>query len=493
MMTSILLIDVQGLEARVGGGLSPADLLAELSHTMHGMTRQIMVQRAYCSSRISAYRRNAYRDAGYQIVETAGPDETLIMMTLDLADLSGGNAVYEEAILLGGTADYTALARLAHENLMMISVMDHPTITASLESVADGLIDPDDLPLSDTPSILDRSDGKREETPRKSPFLAPPPASSILNPATSSETTPEPEAAPEAKADEAEPEEKIEAKQEAEATSAPKADTDDDGKDSGKQSSEQDSDDAETGDSWPDPKTGPILIAGGSIADAVGLATALDDPKDASAKEETTTVENAEPTHPVEADLAEEINAELSVSAEDIGKNPNEPADAVLIDLQIEDLVAEEFTETPETQLATPPIPPLPEAIQSAVANETPAETAVEGDDTLDELFADLGADLTPEAPSKTEAASADPLDSLNIAPEELLADLDPLEPVSLEPTSASPDEPQVAADETKEEGDKASTKELSEEVDELLSRLMSDGPSGAPTEDVKLDVVPER
>lgn len=489
MMTSILLIDVQGLEARVGGGLSPADLLAELSHTMHGMTRQIMVQRAYCSSRISAYRRNAYRDAGYQIVETAGPDETLIMMTLDLADLSGGNAVYEEAILLGGTADYTALARLAHENLMMISVMDHPTITASLESVADGLIDPDDLPLSDTPSILDRSDSKREETPRKSPFLAPPPASSILNPATSSETTPEPEAAPEAKADEAKSEEKIEAKQEAEATSAPKADTDDGGKDS----SEQDSDDAETGDSWPDPKTGPILIAGGSIADAVGLATALDDPKDASAKEETATVDTAEPTTPFEADLAEEINAELSVSAEDIGKNPNEPADAVLIDLQIEDLVAEEFTETPETQLATPPIPPLPEAIQTAVANETAAETAVEGDDTLDELFADLGADLTPEAPPETVATSADPLDSLNIAPEELLADLDPLEPVSLEPTSASPGEPQVAADETKEEGDKASTKELSEEVDELLSRLMSDGPSGAPTEDVKLDVVPER
>lgn len=489
MMTSILLIDVQGLEARVGGGLSPAELLAELSHTMHGMTRQIMVQRAYCSSRISAYRRNVYRDAGYQIVETAGPDETLIMMTLDLADLSGGNAVYEEAILLGGTADYTALARLAHENLMMISVMDHPTITASLEAVADGLIDPDDLPLSDAPSILDRSDSKREETPRKSPFLAPPPASSILNPAARSQTTPEPEATLETKADAAEPKDEIEAVQDAEETSAPEVDAKDDGKESG----QQNSDDAETGDSWPDPKTGPILIAGGSIADAVGLATALDDPKDTSAKEETGTVDAAVSTNSVEADLAEELNAELSVSAEDIGKDPNEPADAVLIDLQIEDLVAEEFNEIPESRLALPPIPPLPELVQSTAVNETVAESAVEDADTLDELFADLGADLTPETSAKTKVTSTDPLDSLDIAPEELLADLDPLEPVSLEPASASPDDRQAAASEAKAEGTKASTKELSEEVDELLSRLMSDGPSGAPTEGVKLDVVPER
>lgn len=488
MMTSILLVDVQGLETRVGGGLAPADLLADLTHTMHGMSRQIMVQRAYCSSRISAYRRNAYRDAGYQIVETAGPDETLIMMTLDLADLSGGNAVYEEAILLGGTADYTALARLAHENLMMISVMDHPTISASLEALADGLIDPDELPVSETPSILDRSDSKRqdsklEETPRKSPFLAPLPESSILKPT-----------APTAKAEAVEPEVEAEADDATPKTSGePESDiapngelkTEDTGEseDTNSGDADESGDDEKSGDAWPDPKTGPILVAGGSIAEAVGLATALDDPEEkptTTASEESTSTPT---TDPVEAELADEIASELSVSAEEIGTDPNEPAGTVLIDLQIEDLVADEFTQTPADQ----PSPAL------AAADDTaPSDAPAEEDDPLDALFADMGADLTPDSPEA--ASAANPLDSLDIAPEDLLEDLDPLEPISLEKTADSADENATSAEEPAAETKKASSKDLSEEVDELLSRLMSDGSSsGAPTEDVKLDVVPER
>lgn len=520
MMTSILLVDVQGLEARIGGGLSPAELLAELTHTMHGMSRQIMVQRAYCSSRISTYRRNAYRDAGYQIIETAGPDETLIMMTLDLADLSGGNAVYEEAILLGGTADYTALARLAHENLMMISVMDHPTIQTSLEALADGLIDPDELPVSDTPSLLERSDSKRDEQPRKSPFLAPPPKESILAPTAKPEPAKsepaksepaEPDMTSKSKADNAEPgnnaeptsnakskghtetktdadlKSDVEVTEEAVESETPALGTTDDADgDEGTEdtdSGDTESGDTESGDTWPDPKTGPILVAGGSIAEAVGLTTALDDPI-ATASEEGTSTQPSEPTDPIEAELANEIASDLSVSAEDIGIDADEAPGSVIIDLQIEDLVAEEFAETPA---------PTTSALQTSDDTKVAEELAAD-DDPLDALFADLGADLTPESPQTVSAAtSADPLDSLDIAPADLLEDLDPLEPVTLEKTPESAGESPNGTNEPVEETAKASSKELSEEVDELLSRLMSDGPSGAPAEDVQLDVVPER
>jgi hypothetical protein len=379
---------------------------------------------------------------------------------------------------------------------MMISVLDHPTIPTSLEALADGLIDPDDLPVSEGSSILDRGDSKREETPRTSPFLAPPPKTSILAPAEGTATdgkttkTPEPALEPSEVKDDPAP--------------TPETATDDaqdapsDGE-TGKDAKEPDG-----GDIWPDPKTGPILVAGGSIADAVGLATALDDPEETSAEQETASVDTAELADSLDAELTKDINAELSISAEDIGTDPDQSPDEVLIDLQIEDLVAEEFTETAQPSTPEPSIPPLPDQAESSttdemtselakeLANEIGAETTADDGDNLDELFADIGADLTPEAPVKT--ASIDPLESLDIAPEELLEDLQPLEPVTLEPTPGTSETAQASAQQAEEKsGDKTSTKELSEEVDELLSRLMSDGPSGAPAEDVELDVVPER
>ncbi|MEM1285441.1 MAG: NYN domain-containing protein [Pseudomonadota bacterium] len=145
MMTSLLLVDVQGFEALAKGQVNAKALVSELSHTMHGLTRQVAVMRAYCSPRVSAYRRTAFRDAGFEIVETSGADETLIVMTLDLEALSDGDTTYEEAILLGGSTDYTALARLARSRMMMVSVADHTSVPSSLESLADGLIDLADL------------------------------------------------------------------------------------------------------------------------------------------------------------------------------------------------------------------------------------------------------------------------------------------------------------------------------------------------------------
>ena len=145
MMTSLLLVDVQGFEALAKGQVNAKALVSELSHTMHGLTRQVAVLRAYCSPRVSAYRRTAFRDAGFEIVETSGADETLILMTLDLEALSDGDTTYEEAVLLGGSTDYTALARLARSRMMMVSVADHTSVPSSLESLADGLIDLADL------------------------------------------------------------------------------------------------------------------------------------------------------------------------------------------------------------------------------------------------------------------------------------------------------------------------------------------------------------
>ena len=145
MMTSLLLVDVQGFEALAKGQVNACALVSELSHTTHGLARQIAVMRAYCSPRVSTFRRSAFRDAGFEIVETSGADETLILMTLDLATLSDGDTPYEEAVLLGGSADYTALARLARRRMMMVSVANHGTLPTSLEALADGLIDLGDL------------------------------------------------------------------------------------------------------------------------------------------------------------------------------------------------------------------------------------------------------------------------------------------------------------------------------------------------------------
>lgn len=145
MMTSLLLVDVQGFEALAKGQVNARALVSELSHTTHGLARQIAVMRAYCSPRVSTFRRSAFRDAGFEIVETSGADETLILMTLDLATLSDGDTPYEEAVLLGGSADYTALARLARRRMMMVSVANHGTLPTSLEALADGLIDLGDL------------------------------------------------------------------------------------------------------------------------------------------------------------------------------------------------------------------------------------------------------------------------------------------------------------------------------------------------------------
>lgn len=387
MMTSLLLVDVKGaVDNNSASGLRvmPTKLVAELTHTMHGLSRQIMVMNAYCDASVDSDTRTGFRDAGFAIIDTAGPDETLIMMSLDLASLAVGDAVFEEAILLGGQTDFTALARLARVNLMMVSVSDIGDIPASLEALADGLIDLDEV---------------------SEPWTA---------------TAPTLEAEPEPVS--------------VEAPSTPEPDLSED-------AAEHDGD----GDPWPDPKTGPVFIAG--TAGAVG--TAVPQLVEQEAEQEAQQAQEAEPEpEPVLEELAGQ-----------------------------------------ETQQ---------DGVQAAAEEQT-----LDEDDPFDELFADMGSVIAPSAPtvvpteiipSVAMGETADgPVLSAPFEPMvEPLAPIDPVGPAQTgEPEGGNA--PEIAAVSPEAKPDSA-TDELNAEVDELLSRLMSDSlssdtPSNAPA----LDVVPER
>jgi hypothetical protein len=467
MITSLLLVDVHGLESLAGGQLVPDALVRDLSKPSSGATRQIAVQRAYCAVTVPAEQRAAMRDAGFEIVETAGADETLIQMTLDLADLSFGDVTYEEAMLLGGTSDYTALARLARERLMVVSVASHAHLPASLKALADALIDPDGLEVSKaTPVAAPAS--TRPDAPLSAPAATP-----TTTPA------PAPTAAPEK-------------------PTAPAAETKADKSQSPK------GDDAK-GDAWPDPKKGSILVAGTTSTSAAGLGlsalsrrtspttgtngsapstfSSTAQPK-AEPKQEPETETKAEskpdekPAPKVEAkpaslddDLAaaldEEIGAELEAELlGDLSPAKTNP-----------DISAKTEFE-PETKQGGTGETAQPSAASKPSETVTPS---VEEDATLDDVFADLTADkldianTTSTAPAvEAEArafstATAKPAETSTTSVDAAVS------PATTTPTLSNAD--------------------ADADVDELLSRLMSDDLASEPGTDskTKLDVVPER
>ena len=64
MMTSLLLVDVQGFEPLAKGQVNAKALLFQLSHPLHVLTRHAAVMRAYCSPRVSALPPPAFPDPG---------------------------------------------------------------------------------------------------------------------------------------------------------------------------------------------------------------------------------------------------------------------------------------------------------------------------------------------------------------------------------------------------------------------------------------------
>jgi hypothetical protein len=372
MMTSLLLVDVQGFEALAKGQANPAALIGELSHTMHGLTRQIAVMRAYCSNRVSSYRRTAYREAGFEIVETNGPDETLIRMSFDLYEFSSSDATYEEAILLGGSTDYTALARLARERLMMVSVVDHATISSALEALADGLIDLDDFEIDRSASIAPAP----SYTPRERKPLEPlAPRAPLL-----SRTEKTPEKAQD-KADDKADEKAAEAKPD----EASDATSDDDKPHLDHPEQHKPDSDRTEGDAWPDPKTGPVLVAGATAGAGAAALIASEDTEADAEKAET------------EAKSETETKAEASSDEADDTKV--ESTDAPAIDVGLEDAIAASLSDDLAVSLS--------EDLGTDLDAELEAELAAE-------LVADAPETKDDEAP-KTNGAP--PFRSKTIAP----------------------------------------------------------------------------
>ncbi|MBV6658386.1 MAG: hypothetical protein KI785_11525 [Devosiaceae bacterium] len=144
MITSILFVDVQAMQARVGGAPAPQTLVGELRQTMHGLDRHFPIMHAYCAPSVDLTTRSAYRDVGFAIHDSSGTDETLIQMTLDLTRTIETQSGLEEVILLG-RSNYTPLARLTQAAGVMVSVADRPDMPPSLEALADGIVDIDEI------------------------------------------------------------------------------------------------------------------------------------------------------------------------------------------------------------------------------------------------------------------------------------------------------------------------------------------------------------
>ncbi len=418
MMTSLLLVDVQGFEALAKGQADPAALSSELTHTMHGLTRQIAVMRAYCSTRVSTYRRTAYRDAGFEIVETAGADETLIMMSLDLYELSASDATYEEAIILGGTTDYTALARLARERLMMVSVADHAAIPSSLEALADGLIDLDDLDIDRSHPATQSVSLKPRERTKPDPLAARPSALDRSDKTVG----------------------KVEEKAEDKAkTSA---------------------------------KSSPVLSAGSTASSGLAAAGTV-----------SATANGAAPVTPAK------VNKTEPAPKTDDGKQGVKPAVAAS---------GSPATKQPETTPADKPA-----AVSMPASKPVDLETELEKsigsslpDDLSSELEAEISAELLADVPAantpKKPAGDANASDDTNI--DALFANMTSaadIETASKETTSVDP----AVKVQTRDVPPLAEAEADTTDVDELLSRLMSDDlASDAPAEKkTSLNVVPER
>lgn len=455
MMTSLLLVDVQGFEALAKGQANPAALIETLSNGAERESRHLAVMRAYCSNRVSSYRRTAYREAGFEIVETSGPDETLIRMSFDLYEFSASDATYEEAILLGGSTDYTALARLARERLMMVSVVDHSAKSSALEALADGLIDLDDFEIdrsasiAPAPSYTARERKPLEPLTPRAPFVS-----------RTEKGQDKAEVKSEDKADEKVDEKSVDAK------SDTKSEDDKPHLDHPEQH-KPDSDRTD-GDAWPDPKTGPVLVAG-ATAGAGAAALIASDETDADADEaETEAKSETDDKAEVSNKKADDTKADGADTTALNADLENSIAASLSDDLAVslsEDLGTDLDAEL-EAELAAELVADAPEVTDASTPKPNGAAVPVEEDSSIDALFADL-------------------TDGDEAKDDDKNAETEGTETTAVDPAvTAAPIDVPLMAD-----------VEADADVDQLLSRLMSDDLAGDEAEPKKaeLDVVPER
>lgn len=470
MITSLLLVDVQGFETLAGGRAGPSALISKLSGSQPSpqmgvrnqaslrqtQARDIAVLRAYCASDIASERRDAYREAGFDIIETAGADETLITMALDMADLAMSDISYEHAILLGGPRDYTALARIARERLMKVSVAKHDGLPASLEALTEANIDIKTLDIDRSQPVVEAE------------------AEAVTEPAKGE--APTDSAAPEAKAD---------TKDETPTKNDAKAGPD-------------------GGDAWPNGKSGSILVAGTGAAAATGVS-ALSRLKGSSvhstgeapsrfaraipeAKPELKAETKMEPKAEPKTEIEAETKPEAAPAQKPADATPADDLSAALEDEIGAELEAELLADiAPDGGAKDPVSEATPPAITQPVA--TPA-LAAPAADTRAKGSVSAPANTPGAAPNSSATPSEMPPVEEDSNIDALFADLtspdagegtdDALETTSVDLAATAPSAPAPNSD---------------ADVDELLSRLMSDDLATEPAGDAKskLSIIPER
>ena len=386
MMTSILLVDVQGFETLAKGQANPAALAGELSDSTQDEAKPFAVMRAYCSPRVSSYRRAAYREAGFEIVESAGPDETLIRMSCDLCTLAHGGASYGEAILLGGATDYSALARLAHERLMQIAVIEHPGLSPAMQALADRLINLDDLEIDRSTGIPPAPSFKPRERSTNEPLS---PRPSRLVPEKS-------------------------------APAAPATD--------------------QEGDPWPDSR----LVAGSAAGAGAGALMAGRTSANGAAQPAEAAGDDAEEAAPKTEAKPEEAKQDEAKPAAKTKPEEAKPQEAKPREARPAVQAA-----NPVAAKAHEPEVEKPSVTVTEPSTVTPPATSADIEADLEaDLAAELMADIPEPTPQKADAPEAKPAadapDDNDI--DALFADLVPEAPAAAEPAKAPADKPEPAA-----------------------------------------------
>ncbi len=453
MTTSLLLIDVQGFEALAKGQANPSALRDQLTHTTHGMNRQLAVMRAYCSSRVSSYRKTAYREAGFEITETTGSEDTLILMSLDLAELARADVTYQEAILMAGSADLTSLARFAREHLMSVSVVDHPSVPASLEALADGLLDVADFEIDRMSGPPPAPNFKARDRSTTEPLVARSRAAASEKETNAPETLkadPSDDKAPEASA----PDDKM-----------TEADTGTSGKSFGRNGSKTSS-------------FGSSSLTSDRKKDAVEGDHALKKTDDAPSSEAAKSPVSESMTSPKKD--RDTPKPDLPMRDGEASKVKTKADDSEL-ESNLEEALAASLSDDLASALEDSAQP----ALTTQVTGSNP-EPDLEADLAAD-IAAELDIDLPPDENSETQGTDTD-LDALFAD----IASGDASDPMAASDVTTAVD---PAAQEEPLDLGKAADAQADAEVDQLLSRLMSDDMASDPEAPKKaaLDVVPER
>ncbi|MEM6382712.1 MAG: hypothetical protein AAF739_08570 [Pseudomonadota bacterium] len=447
MITTVVFVDVQSLQARVGGSPAPSTLVAELANTMHGLSRDLRQLHAYCAPSVDLTTRNAYRDVGFAIHDTSGTDDTLIEMTLDLAACLAGPTDFEETILIG-RSNYSALARLLKSHNKLISISDRTDLPPSLEALTDGVVDIDEIVASRIKSV---SRPIPLKTADRAPSAKATLAAKADEPAASAQHKQQPAndiKIPSSPADKGvdvgtKSVDTASSEKAAEQSTEPKADT----------------------------SAPKIATAAGVATGAAVVAASADIAKVANG---SAPIEDAPlPRSEASNDPVSEAGASDGATADDTDSKPSEGAD---IDLKSDSAAVET---APIAKMEKDLAEPMPEpSVATAPASLPDAASAASSEAAIEANSVDGALEAAIEAELDLDDLTAGPADAPTVKIDS-----------AADKPSGPDEEPEVAAEKSVDPEDGGDT-----EVDDLLSKLIADGLHSTPAADAPtLDVVPER